>query len=215
MYAVVAAAMSRGTAMPSRAAGSSSCRMRPGRRRRSRQLVERTCLGAVRVRRRHKPHATALVAMSPQSRQQGPHSAPPHERHDHVDADGRWNLGRELVLDRRLSTSVRQNGRVEQWSQRKLERSEFAVGTSHPYPLEHPRRWCESVGEVHIGRCELRQRIDQTPEHRRSVGRSDTLAQLTNEPVDERSNVSSEPVAGVCAPQPSYESTRSEVTDRE
>jgi hypothetical protein len=53
------------------------------------------CLGAVRIGRGHKANRATLVPVPVKGRHQRPHAARSHERHQDVDAFGRWDLGDE------------------------------------------------------------------------------------------------------------------------
>jgi hypothetical protein len=66
--------------------------------------------------------------MAPERVEHGLEAGPPNERHDHIDGVGRGNLRAQLMTDSRLSGRIREHGRIEERSERPLQRLSSSVG---------------------------------------------------------------------------------------
>ena len=170
-----------------------------------RQCVEGFRLRAVRVRRREQPNATSFVAMAPQSWQERTNATPPNERHQDVHADGRWNLGCQLVPDRRLAGGVRQDGRVEERSERQVQRGERPVWPREADAVEHSWRARHLIVQNTARRPKPVQEGDELGNEVRAIVGTALLGLRLDQPGDNCGEMPGEPVWCLRVPKVSQE----------
>jgi hypothetical protein len=95
-----------------------------------RQFVERTLLGAVRIRRRQNAHRLSRTTVALNDLEQRANTAEPNERHYDIDGLRRIHLRAKLVPNRRFARSIREDRRVEERREWPFDRFERAVGPS-------------------------------------------------------------------------------------
>ncbi len=104
------------------------------------QNIERPLLGAVRVRRRQDTKRLAGRTVRRDRVGKRANAAPADERHDKIDPVGRRDLGSQLVSDRRLARGVRENSRIEQRRERRVDPLRGAVRVPRIDRAKHTRR---------------------------------------------------------------------------
>ncbi len=102
------------------------------------EVVEGPGLGAPGVGGGEHPQPTAGASVVAKLGGERPDARPADERHDHVDGVGAFDLGAQLMGQRRLAGGVGEQGRVEHRRERSAEPLGLASGQPLPQGVQHP-----------------------------------------------------------------------------